>query len=466
MTTTKATGNDEKDLEKDERQLENDEKETKTNEKIIKRKQWQCTNCNLFNPNDTWRCCACFSNRKVQKDEFKDSIPLEMNGLLKEEGGGIGYSYLTNLKVNEPGIGEVLVKSFRVGICGSDLILYDWTKDAALIAKCPFTPGHEVSGLVVKTGEKCGLKVGQRVAIENHLFCGQCFQCKHKRKDICSNLNQFGHGKGTIYGGCEEYFIIKAEYCYRLRKKETTWNDAALLEPLGVALNACDQAEVRSNIEDSILVIGAGTIGCLAVGVCKAYKVRKVICVDTVNWKLSIAKKYGANVTLNYVDSSKTSLVSSLITNIKNIKGDNNKEEEETKHETINSFDELRDFINKETNGVGVGRIIECSGNTYMMSNMFKLLRKGGTVVLVGLPKEDLIFKNAMTDLVFKSCTIRSIHGRRIFDTWKRAEELISERKINVSHVITHEMELSKFEDGFKALKSGNALKVLFDPTK
>ena len=169
-----------------------------------------------------------------------------MRGLIKEKDQTVGFTYSNNLSVPiELEEGEVLIKSYSVGICGSDIILYDWKdKSIGLIASRPFIPGHECSGLVVKISNKCGLKVGQRVSIENHFFCGNCYQCKHKRKDICNNLSQFGHGKGTIYGGCTQYFKCKSEYCYRLRKKDTNWKNAALLEPLGVALNACDQAEV------------------------------------------------------------------------------------------------------------------------------------------------------------------------------------------------------------------------------
>ena len=372
----------------------------------------------------------------MSKNEFDKSIPPLMKGLVKDKAEP-GFEYVNNLKVPEPGPGEVLVKSYRVGICGSDLILHDWTKAASLIATVPFTPGHEASGVVVKIGEKTGLKVGQRVAIENHFFCGKCYQCLNGRKDICSNLNQFGHGKGTKQGGCSEYFKVRAEYCYRLRKRDTTWRNGALLEPLGVAVNACETANISECIktQETVLVIGAGTIGCLAVAVCKAYKVSKVICIDVVDWKLEIAKKYGASIV-------------------------------NVQKEFGNSIEDRINYFLKETNGVGIGKIIECSGHSDTISNMFKYLRKGGTAVLVGLPKEPLEFIDPMPDIVFKSLTIKTIHGRRIYDTWKRAEELVSKRLINLDYVVTDEIPLSQFKEGYDRLKSGKAMKVIFDCTK
>ena len=120
----------------------------------------------------------------------------------------------------------------------------------------------------------------------------------------------------------------------------------------------------------------------------------------------------------------------------------------------------------KETNNVGVGRIIECSGHSKTISNMFKLLRKDGIAVMVGLPKLPLTFQDPMKDIVFKSLTIRTIHGRRIFETWKIAEELVSKGLINLDYIVTHEIPLSQYKSGYDALKSGNALKIVFDPTK
>ncbi|ETO23500.1 hypothetical protein RFI_13678 [Reticulomyxa filosa] len=92
-------------------------------------------------------------------------------------------------------------------------------------------------------GPKTKMKIGTRVAIEDHFYCGGCVQCKEKRGDICQNLSLFGHGVRTSDGGCCEYFIVKENYCYRLRSN-ISWNEAVLLEPLGVAYNAVEQAEV------------------------------------------------------------------------------------------------------------------------------------------------------------------------------------------------------------------------------
>lgn len=101
-----------------------------------------------------------------------------------------------------------------VGICGSDIGLYKWDKIGQSIATLPFTPvclpltsltsilirqGHEAVGVVVQNGENVGredIPIGTRVCVENHYYCGSCFQCTHDQPHICQAMGQFGHGMG------------------------------------------------------------------------------------------------------------------------------------------------------------------------------------------------------------------------------------------------------------------------------
>eukprot|EP01083_Nonionella_stella_P067988 180202_1 len=466
--------------------------------------QWICKGCGLSNDISSWNCGACFSSmkksmqkdknlrqrrdktlkerqkkRQAKRDELRakkstskedeatkenedeevdskqetdpedeaqsllkyklsDKIPKVMRALIKEKEGK-GYVLRTDYPVPTPKEDELLIRSFSVAICGSDAILYNWTKDAKTIAKLPFIPGHEAAGLIVGVGKNCRFRIGERVAIENHFYCGECYQCSINRKDICSNLQQFGHGKGTIYGGCCDYYVAKEKYCYRL-KADISWRDAALLEPLGVAYNACDRADLNERSQskqpqpkESVLIIGCGTIGCMAIGVAKTMPATgKIIALDTIERKLAVAKQMGADVTLNANKLSGS----------------------------------LKEEILKLTDNVGVGRIIECSGHAPTINKMFGCLRKGGAVTLVGLPKEPLTFDNPLQDIVFKSLQIRTIHGRRIFKTWNKTEKLVSEGKINLDLLVSHELSLNDFEKGYDALQSGKALKVVFNLTK
>merc|ERR1712154_275432 len=111
------------------------------------------------------------------------------------------------------------------------------------------------------------------------------------------------------------------------------------------------------------------------------------------------------------------------------------------------------------------GRIIECSGDSETISQLFGCLRKGGAITLVGLPKESLKIDNVLNDLIFKSIQIRSVHGRRIFKTWKKTERLVADKKINLDPLVANTFSIEEFEKGYDALKTGKALKVVFNLT-
>lgn len=146
------------------------------------------------------------------------AAPTTMKALVKtKEGKSFEYK---DVPVPEPSGDEVLIKVDAVSICGSDINLYSWNQVAQVIASIPFTPGHECAGTVVTCGPDAkGLPVGARVGVENHYYCGECYQCQHDARAICKNMGQFGHGKKTPYGGCSEYTIVPAKYLYQLKRK-------------------------------------------------------------------------------------------------------------------------------------------------------------------------------------------------------------------------------------------------------
>jgi threonine dehydrogenase-like Zn-dependent dehydrogenase len=217
-----------------------------------------------------------------------------MKALIKDEPTK-SYKYV-DIPIPEPAEDELLVKVEKVAICGSDINLYQWNAVAQVIATLPFTPGHELAGIVTKVGSKVtDIKVGQRVCVENHYYCGKCYQCTHEQNHICQNMGQPGHGKKTIHGGCSEYTIIPARYAYVL-KTDIDPLRACLLEPLGVAHHALEEIDVKGQ---DLLIIGCGPIGLFAIAVAKELGVTKIIAADIFDDKLAAAKKMGADVVIN-----------------------------------------------------------------------------------------------------------------------------------------------------------------------
>lgn len=336
-----------------------------------------------------------------------------------------GYEY-TDIKVPEPGDGELLVKVILVSMCGSDIVLYNWDKVGRSIASLPFIPGHECVAEIVHTGPNCTSEfvVGARVCCENHFYCGMCYQCQNDQKHICQNMSQYGHGKGTMHGGFSQFSIIPAKYAYILK---TGLNSelACLLEPFGVSHQG---VEMLSPKDETVLIQGCGPIGLYAVALCKYFGANKIIATDVVECRLELAKSLGADV---LVDGKR---------------------------------EDLKERVFMETNNDGVGCLLEASGAQPLVNNCFQMLRKGGTVVLIGIPKSPLHVENVGRDVLFKSLTLHTVHGRKIFSTWEKCEQLLAEKKIDISCTISSRYGMSQFEEAFKTLLSGSGCKILIDP--
>jgi len=320
------------------------------------------------------------------------------------------------------------VKMESVAICGSDIPLYLWNSVGQRIATIPFIPGHECSGEVVAVGSKVsGISIGDKVCAETHVPCEKCFQCTHGVKGICSNMGLYGHGVKTLSGGCSQYSIIPANACYKLKYKLPP-KLACLLEPFGVAHNACEEIPIKG---DSLLILGAGPIGLFSLAIAKFMGASKTIIVDVSESRLKIATEMGVDVVLNTKEMS---------------------------------IEDILKHIESETRGEGVGCLLECSGAPSLVNNCFKFLRKGGHAVMIGLPKAPLHIENVLWDFIFRAITVKTIHGRKIFSTWEQCEKILGEETVNIDPVISHIFPLSKFEDAFKVLLDGTASKIIMDP--
>lgn len=239
-------------------------------------------------------------------------------------------------------------------------------------------------------------------------------------------MGQFGHGKQTEHGACSEYTLVSAKYLYQM-KRDIIADQIALLEPLGVAHNAVERLDVAG--EDA-LIIGCGPVGLLVGMVAKALGATRVIGADIDANRLNLAKKLGFDDIVNTKERS------------------------------------LKEFVMEYTNGDGFGRVCECSGAPVMVNASFSLLRKGGTIVMVGLPKEPLHVDNVLQDIVFKALTLRTVHGRRIFHTWECTEALVADGKVDVNALISHRFPMSRFEEAFKVLFEGESCKIILYPSE
>jgi len=355
-------------------------------------------------------------SEKVEKPskplyKLSDGVPKTMRALVSDKNG---FLLKSEYKVPTPKEDELLIRSFAVSISREDSVV-------AKGAKAAYIPGAECCGLVVGMGKDCRFRMGDRVVITNVYDDDE--------------EESFGHGRGTVMGGCCDYYVAKEKYCYRL-KRDINWTRATMLEKLSFAYNACERTDLMQtgNAEKETLVVsGCGVVGCLVIAIAKTMSVTgKVIAFDVDDANLAIAQKMGADEVFN----------------VKKLKGS------------------LKEKVLSLTDGVGAGRAIECSANSSLMSQIFGCVRKGARVTLAAAPSDKLVIDDVFGDVIAKNIQIRSVYGRRTFKTWNKAERMISDKKIDFDAIVSQSLAIGDWKKGFDATASGKALKVVFDLTK
>ena len=198
------------------------------------------------------------------------------------------------IDMEKPAIDEknnVLVKIHVAGICGSDVGIYHG-KNAA--ATYPRVIGHEMVGEIVETGENVTKrKVGDRVIIDQVTACGHCYACRKGRPNVSENLQVRGE---HIDGGYREYMAVPESDCYLL-PETLSYEDAVMIEPTTIAVQACSRAELV--FEDNLMIIGAGALGSSILRIARLYNPHKIIMVDIEEDKLKESLENGATDIIN-----------------------------------------------------------------------------------------------------------------------------------------------------------------------
>lgn len=192
-------------------------------------------------------------------------------------------------KIEQPN--EVLVKMKAAGICGSDVGIYHGTNAAATY---PRVIGHEMVGEIVEVGSAVtNRKVGDRVIIDQVTACGNCYACRKGRPNVCGNLKVRGV---HLDGGYREYMVVPEQDCYLLPDFLAD-EDAVMIEPTTIAVQACSRAELCA--EDNLMIIGAGALGNSILRISRLFHPNKLIMVDIDDNKLAECLKNGATDIIN-----------------------------------------------------------------------------------------------------------------------------------------------------------------------
>ena len=300
--------------------------------------------------------------------------------------------------------GYVLIHIEYNGICGSDVHFYKDGRVGDCILRDKFVLGHEVSGTVTEVGagvrELC---VGDRVALEPGYACGKCEFCKTGRYNLCPDVQFFA--APPVEGALKEFVVHPADMCFKLPEQVSTM-EGALVEPLAVGLHAAALGSV--SLGQSVVILGAGCIGLVTLLAAKARGAAKIIVVDLHEKRLEFAAHMGADDTVNA--------------------------------QTEPVLGRIKELLKGEPDVV-----IETAGSPETIAQTADLVKKGGTIVLVGMAAESEIKYN-FYKIMEKEATIKCVFRYR--NLYPAAIKAIESGRIDVMQIVTHEFSL---EDSGKA---------------
>ena len=322
-----------------------------------------------------------------------------------------------------PGPREVLVKILATSLCGTDAHIYRWDEWAQHRIHPPRIIGHELCGRVVDTGREVSLvAVGDYVAAESHLTCGQCFQCRTGQAHVCKNYKILGIDRDGSYA---EYVALPEGVLWNTAP-EIPPELACLQEPLG---NAVDAALAEDLTGQTVLITGCGPTGLFAAAIARVAGAAVIIASDVSDYRLALAKQVGADHTVNAKADSAEAVAATI-----------------------------RDI----TAGEGVDAALEMSGDPNALHQAFRSVKNGGRVTLFGIPTGSVCF-DLPNEIIFKGIRVYGVTGRRLFGTWYRLAGLFK-AGLNIRPVVTHSFPLREFAKGFELIQSGQCGKVVLFP--
>lgn len=313
-----------------------------------------------------------------------------------------------------PKPGEALLRVRRVGICGTDLHIYQGHLDHR-VPKGGII-GHETFAEVVEAPADSGFTRGDRVVVEPILTCGSCRACRMGAAYLCYKLKVLGV---DVPGGMQEYWAVPTD---RLLKVPDSLADdhAAVIEPLAVATHDVNRAQVKNG--DAVAVFGGGPIGCLIALVCR---------------------DRGARVRVVEINPFRVDMLRALGL------------------DTIGPDQDVVRSINDWTGGDGADVVFEVTGNASAVRLMTDAVRVWGTISVVAIHSEPMpvhlypMFARELT-----------MHGSRLYTraAWEEAIRLASTGAVPVGPLVSRKIPLEDLQKGMEeALRGGPVMKVLVD---
>lgn len=322
----------------------------------------------------------------------------------------------------EPGIGEALIRVEHVSLCGTDLHI--WEDDYT--SELPLIQGHEIAGTVAGLGPGAtGISLGERVAVDPLISCGECRACRRGRANVCPNLVVLGC---YCDGGFTDYLSISVDKLHPLPENLPT-ELGPIAEPTAIALEAVTRG--RATAEDTVLVLGAGPIGLLTTLALHDLGAR-VVTADTISDRLEMARSMGSDHTL-HIDPAQPFPASALAT-----------------------------MIGEEAPD-GPDLVIEATGVPSSLENALRAVAPAGRVVQVGISARPTNFP--LNIVPFKEIDL--LGSRNSQGLIPQALDLIVDHQNIVRSLLTHRFDVRDLDAAFRLLgdRTQRVGKILIDMT-
>jgi 2-desacetyl-2-hydroxyethyl bacteriochlorophyllide A dehydrogenase len=331
--------------------------------------------------------------------------------------GGAGRFTTVDVPMPRPGAGEALLRVRRVGICGTDLHIFQGHLDHRVPKGGVI--GHETFAEVVEAPRDSGFTAGERVVVDPVVSCMSCRACRMGATYLCQKLKVRGV---DVTGGMQEYWTVPVSQM--LRVPDTLSDDqAAVIEPLAVATHDVDRAGVKRG--DRVLVFGGGPIGALIA---------------------MVARGRGAEVAVVEINPYRIGLL------------------EELRLTTVGPDIDVDKFVDTFTGGDGVDIAFEVTGNPAAARKVTDVVRVWGAVSIVAIHAEPIpinlyrMFERELT-----------IHGARLYARrdWEEAIDLAASGRVPLAPLVTRTIPLDGLQQGMEqALAGGPVMKILVDVTR
>ncbi|ASL98439.1 alcohol dehydrogenase catalytic domain-containing protein [Serratia marcescens] len=323
---------------------------------------------------------------------------------------------------------ELVIKVEGCGICAGDCKCKNgaqmfWGENPWV--KPPVVPGHEFYGRIAALGEGAEGKyqLGERVIAEQIVPCWECRYCKSGSYWMCETHNIYGFQKDVAEGGMAEYMRFSENAIVHKIPESLSHEDAVLIEPMACAIHTVARGDIQ--LDDVVVLAGAGPLGLCMVQVARLKTPKKLIVIDAIDERLALAKEFGADVVINPLKEDADQVVKSL------------------------------------TGGYGCDVYIEATGAPIGVTQGLQMIRKLGRFVEFSVfGKETTVDWSIIGDR--KELDIRGAHLAPY--SYEIAIDLFERGLVTSNGVVTHSYALNDWDEAFALADSTDSIKVILVP--